>query len=214
MKIVSFCRFIFLIAVLFPFSFAYAQKEEMPDVIPPGARGNISQISSSISQIRPNISSLVNKVSEQNSRTSSVSLEINQIAKKDGNIKLTESDSEVRLELLSDILFDFDKWNIRPTAEKTLRYVGEIISKYPKSKTVLEGHTDSKGDDNYNLKLSKKRADSVKQWLVKNSSLSGASLVAVGYGEKKPVAPNALPNGEDNPEGRQKNRRVEIVIQK
>ncbi len=186
----------------------------MPDVIPPGARGNISQISSSISQIRPNISSLVNKVSEQNSRTSSVSLEINQIAKKDGNIKLTESDSEVRLELLSDILFDFDKWNIRPTAEKTLRYVGEIISKYPKSKTVLEGHTDSKGDDNYNLKLSKKRADSVKQWLVKNSSLSGASLVAVGYGEKKPVAPNALPNGEDNPEGRQKNRRVEIVIQK
>jgi photosystem I P700 chlorophyll a apoprotein A2 len=62
------------------------------------------------------------------------------------------------------------------------------------------------------MKLSENRADAVKAWLVKNASIAGSRITTQGWGETKPVAPNKKPDGSDDPEGRQKNRRVEIVL--
>ncbi len=76
----------------------------------------------------------------------------------------------------------------------------------------IEGHTDGKGTHPYNMKLSENRADAVKNWLVQNASISGSRITTQGWGETKPVAPNKKPDGSDDPEGRQKNRRVEIVL--
>ncbi|MBW1660432.1 MAG: OmpA family protein, partial [Deltaproteobacteria bacterium] len=75
-----------------------------------------------------------------------------------------------------------------------------------------EGHTDSKGSEEYNLALSQRRADSVKVWLIEEGGLKGITIITKGYGESKPVAPNTKPDGSDNPEGRAKNRRVEIYV--
>ncbi len=124
-----------------------------------------------------------------------------------------ETDTEYLIELPGDILFDFDKWTIREDAEDTLSKVGEIIraSQYP---VAIIGHTDSKGAEAYNLELSKKRAEAVKQWLVSQAGIDPSRIEPTGKGENEPVASNTNPDGSDNSEGRQKNRRVEIIIRK
>jgi outer membrane protein OmpA-like peptidoglycan-associated protein len=70
------------------------------------------------------------------------------------------------------------------------------------------------GGDAYNQKLSERRAASVKQWLTEKEGLDTVKLSTQGFGAKRPVAPNIKPDGSDDPEGRQKNRRVEIVLAK
>lgn len=117
---------------------------------------------------------------------------------------------EVRIALSADVLFDFDKADLRPAAMPSLDKVVAVLKSYPKATATIEGHTDSKGDHNYNQKLSERRAESVRKWLAAH----GASLrmTTRGWGEKKPVAPNAKPDGKDDPEGRQRNRRVDIIV--
>ncbi len=124
--------------------------------------------------------------------------------------KVTEH--EVRIELDADVLFDFDKYNLRPEATESLRKVGEVAKSYGNAPVLIEGHTDSKGTHAYNMSLSENRAGSVKRWLVQNAGVSASRITTRGLGETKPVAPNTNPNGTDNPTGRQKNRRVEITI--
>lgn len=124
------------------------------------------------------------------------------------------TDQEIRIELAADVLFDFDKYNIRPDAEDSLNKVAEVIQAYPKSAVKIVGFTDSKGSTQYNLKLSENRANSVKNWLVNNGDISASRITTVGLGAAYPVASNTNPDGSDNPAGRQKNRRVEIRIQK
>jgi outer membrane protein OmpA-like peptidoglycan-associated protein len=97
---------------------------------------------------------------------------------------------------------------------ESLYKVAGIIKQYPKSRILVEGHTDSKGTHPYNVRLSQKRADSVKDWLVKKGGIEASRISARGWAETKPVASNTNPDGSDNPEGRQKNRRVEITIKK
>lgn len=121
---------------------------------------------------------------------------------------------EIRLELAADVLFDFNKYDIRPVAIPTLQKVADVIKSYPKSLVRIEGHTDSIGSDDYNLKLSDQRAGSVKTWLQSSGGIEGQRMSTKGWGESKPVAPNTKKEGSDDPEGRQKNRRVEIVITK
>jgi len=130
------------------------------------------------------------------------------------DLEMTETDTEIKIELSGDILFDFDKWDIRKEAEPVLKNVADVINKYGGSKVIVEGFTDSKGSDSYNLNLSEKRADSVKTWLVKSGGVEAARITAEGRGESDPVASNTNPDGSDNPEGRQKNRRVEITVNK
>ncbi|HUP98118.1 MAG TPA: OmpA family protein [Usitatibacter sp.] len=118
---------------------------------------------------------------------------------------------EVRIALSADVLFDFDKAELKSGARPSLDKVVAVLKAYPKATATIEGHTDSKGDDNYNQKLSQRRAESVRKFL----AAQGATLrmSTRGWGEKKPVAPNARPDGKDDPDGRQKNRRVEITVQ-
>ncbi|MBW1670249.1 MAG: OmpA family protein [Deltaproteobacteria bacterium] len=125
-----------------------------------------------------------------------------------------ETEAEIQIELSGDVLFDFDEWDIRFDAETMLKKVGDIITAYKSPKVIIAGHTDSKGSEAYNLRLSEKRSESVKKWLSENAGISAHTMKTIGYGETRPVAQNANSDGLDNPEGRQKNRRVDIVIKK
>ncbi|MCS7003996.1 MAG: OmpA family protein [Cytophagales bacterium] len=106
---------------------------------------------------------------------------------------------------LNNIFFDFDKATLRPRSQYELNRLVKLFERYPKLKIEVAGHTDSKGSDDYNKRLSQQRADAVKAYLV-NKKISSSKVVAKGYGEAQPVATN------DTEEGRQLNRRVEIVI--
>jgi len=119
---------------------------------------------------------------------------------------------QLTIDLAADVLFDFDKYTLRPIANDTLRKLGQVAASYPTSPLLIEGHTDAKGTHPYNMRLSENRAVAVKNWLVENASIAGSRITTQGWGETKPVAPNKKPDGSDDPEGRQKNRRVEIVL--
>jgi outer membrane protein OmpA-like peptidoglycan-associated protein len=133
-------------------------------------------------------------------------------ALKDLAAKVTES--EIRIDLSADVLFDFDKAEIKKQAEPSLQKVATVLKANPNANVSIDGHTDGKGADAYNQTLSEQRAASVKQWLVANARVNGASIATRGWGKTKPVAHNAKPDGSDDPEGRAKNRRVEIVLRK
>ena len=127
--------------------------------------------------------------------------------------EIKETAAEIKISLQGEILFDFDKSNLRPAAESTLAQVAKMIGSYPKAQVLIEGYTDSKGSDSYNAKLSDRRAVSVKTWFAKHG-VAANSMQTHGWGAAKPVAPNKHPDGSDDPDGRQKNRRVEITIKK
>ena len=129
-------------------------------------------------------------------------------------LNVKETATEIRIELAADVLFDFDKADIRQDAASALHQVADIIRDKSRGRAVrIEGHTDAKGSDAYNQKLSDRRAQSVQQWLAQKEGLK-VRMATQGLGAKKPVAPNNKPDGSDDPEGRQKNRRVEIVLAK
>jgi outer membrane protein OmpA-like peptidoglycan-associated protein len=128
------------------------------------------------------------------------------------DLKAKVTAHEVKIELDADVLFDFDKYSLRPAAADSLREVSEVAKSYGSSPVLIEGHTDGKGTHAYNMTLSDKRAASVKSWLVQNGGVVASRITTRGWGETKPVAPNKKPDGSDDPAGRQKNRRVEITI--
>lgn len=115
----------------------------------------------------------------------------------------------ISVDLPADVLFDFDKATLRADAAAPLDKAAELIKSYPQAPLSVVGHTDSKGDDAYNDALSLRRAEAVAQALQQRTSRLPA---ARGRGEREPVAPNATPDGRDDPQGRQKNRRVQILI--
>ena len=124
-----------------------------------------------------------------------------------------ETPKGTTLTMQNDVLFDFDKADVLPKAEETLTKAANIIKERgPKGSVRVEGYTDSKGDDNYNMKLSVRRAESIRDWLSRKGGLSAVKFDTKGFGETQPVAPNTNPDGSDNPEGRAKNRRVTIVF--
>ena len=120
--------------------------------------------------------------------------------------------TEIRVELPGDVLFDFDKTNLKPAAEETLKKLATIIRSKSKGSVLINGYTDSKGSDPYNQRLSEGRATSVKQWLTTQGGVPATGLQTRGFGKANPVAPNTGANGADNPDGRAKNRRVEVII--
>ena len=129
------------------------------------------------------------------------------------DLQVKETATEIRIDLAADVLFDFDKSTIKPAAATELHKVAEIINDKGKGRTIrIDGYTDSKGNAAYNQKLSEQRAESVKQWLMQKEGLSKFTITTQGFGAKNPVAPNTKPDGSDDPEGRQKNRRVEVTI--
>jgi OmpA-OmpF porin, OOP family len=104
-----------------------------------------------------------------------------------------------------NIEFDFDKSDIRPQYHDELKTVGDFMNKYPDVNMAIEGHTDSIGTDEYNQKLSQRRVDSIKNYVVNKFNIDGKRIKATGYGETRPIADNKTD------EGRQRNRRVEAV---
>jgi photosystem I P700 chlorophyll a apoprotein A2 len=122
------------------------------------------------------------------------------------------TDIAIGVEIPSDVLFEFDKSEIRPAAVPMLAKIAELIKAHPGTPVQIDGHTDALGSDAHNFPLSQHRAASVKKWLAANGGIEVARMATQGWGKTKPVAPNTKPDGSDNPEGRQKSRRVEITI--
>ncbi len=110
------------------------------------------------------------------------------------------------------VLFDFDQAELRAEAAPTLAQVADVVRFYEDAPVSIRGHTDDVGNEAYNDDLSRRRAEVVAAKLEDAHGVDPARLDVMGVGERQPVAPNALPDGSDNPEGRAKNRRVEIVI--
>lgn len=126
-------------------------------------------------------------------------------------IKAQEAKCEQRLAVVADALFAFDKSTLSPDAEQTLAALGPMIARQGKHPVRIEGHTDAIGADSYNQALSERRAEAVRGWLAGHHFVPESTPVK-GYGKSHPIAPNKRPDGSDDPEGRQKNRRVEVVI--
>ena len=99
----------------------------------------------------------------------------------------------------------FDSATVKPGLYSEIDRIGNIMINYPQTSILVEGYTDSVGSEEYNMKLSNRRATAVRDLLV-NKGVSSTRIRAIGYGETLPVATN------DTPEGRQRNRRVEIKI--
>jgi outer membrane protein OmpA-like peptidoglycan-associated protein len=125
-----------------------------------------------------------------------------------------QSGRSLSMNLSGDVLFDYDKATLKPEAEQALKKVAVVLSQFPESKVTVEGYTDSKGTKATNMQLSRERAQSVKDWLVRNGGVAAASISTKGLGEQYPIAPNKNTDGTDNPLGRALNRRVSIIVEK
>ena len=115
------------------------------------------------------------------------------------------SEGQIDVRMTSDILFDTDSASLRSDSRSTLRELAANLQRYPDELVDVEGHTDSTGTTSHNLDLSKRRAGSVRDFLVDNG-VSSRTITATGYGETQPKSTNSTA------EGRQLNRRVEIHI--
>jgi len=104
-----------------------------------------------------------------------------------------------------NIEFDFDKAQVRPQHRDEIKDVADFMIKYPSARFSIEGHTCSMGTAEYNQRLSQRRADSVKKYMIDNFNIEANRLESIGYGESRPIADNSTEAG------RERNRRVEAV---
>ncbi len=114
--------------------------------------------------------------------------------------------SALRLTLDSGVVFGFNQSQLTTAARTKLDEVIAQIQSYPSSKITVTGHTDNQGADDYNMQLSRQRAQAVSDYISRHLSQSQAAIEAIGYGEVSPIADN------DSESGQQKNRRVEIIV--
>ena len=143
-------------------------------------------------------------------RSTSVHVNTEQIL---SEMNAVSKDGTIQLQLSGDVLFDFNSNAIKAEAAAQLAKVAHLIRQKAVGQIRVFGHTDSKGNDQYNMKLSRERAASVMKWLNTHEGIPANILTGEGMGSKKPIAYNNKPDGSDDPEGRAKNRRVEIQIQ-
>ncbi len=108
--------------------------------------------------------------------------------------------------MLYGVEFEFNSAKLKPESCPVLDDAARILTMHPEIDVEVQGHTDDIGSDAYNLKLSQKRAESVRQYLIDVHMIEPVRLIPVGYGERKPIADNTTE------QGRQKNRRVEFLI--
>lgn len=113
---------------------------------------------------------------------------------------------------IKNIFYDFNKSDLRPESKIALDSLVVIMKDNAQIKIVIASHTDSIGSDNYNLVLSRQRAQSCIDYIMAGG-ISKDRISATGYGKTKPIAPNSLPDGTDNPAGRQLNRRTEFTVE-
>jgi outer membrane protein OmpA-like peptidoglycan-associated protein len=123
----------------------------------------------------------------------------------DSGVEVYREGDSIRLSIPGNITFPNDSAAIVTGFYPVLEDVAKVLNRYEKTKLSIEGHTDSVGDVNYNRQLSMQRANSVANYL-QSTNVMGSRLQTLGMGESQPIANN------DNAQGRQKNRRVELRI--
>ncbi|GAA4404913.1 OmpA family protein [Nibrella viscosa] len=121
------------------------------------------------------------------------------------NARVERVGEGIKITFGSDILFDVDKYDLKSATKRDLDEFAKTLQKYEDTQIVIEGHADATGPDDYNLRLSKQRADAVAKYL-QSRGVPGARIDEKGYGESQPVADNGTEAG------RQQNRRVEVAI--
>lgn len=122
-----------------------------------------------------------------------------------------EADEGTKLTVPDEILFDFDSYELHVEADTVIKQLVEVIETADGDVTII-GHTDNHGEDDYNQNLSEQRANTVREALI-DSGVDESRIAAEGKGASDPVASNTNSDGSDNPDGRQKNRRVEMIVQ-
>ena len=120
-------------------------------------------------------------------------------------VQVRRDGDQIQLIMPSNITFNTDEYLIKNEFYDTLDSVGKVLYKYEDTQLEVIGHTDSTGDDQYNMKLSQRRANSVASYL-ENRGIAGQRLTTIGMGETQPIADNSTANG------RAQNRRVELYI--
>lgn len=129
-------------------------------------------------------------------------------------LDVTTKADTIEIVLPADILFDFDKSDLRAQATSVMQELTQIIRDKARGRVDIHGHTDGLGKDTYNQRLSERRADAVKIWLSKSGGLASSLFTTKGFGARNPIAPNVKADGSDDPDGRQLNRRVTLVIRR
>lgn len=122
-------------------------------------------------------------------------------------IKIAENENFI----ISKILYDYDSYEINEASKKELDKLITILKKNKDIGVELSSHTDDIGSEKFNLNLSQKRADAAVEYII-SKGINKNRLIAKGFGKSQPIAPNKLPNGDDNPDGRAKNRRTEFKV--
>jgi outer membrane protein OmpA-like peptidoglycan-associated protein len=112
-----------------------------------------------------------------------------------------------KVTLTLNVQFDTDKAVVKEKYHDDIKKVADFMKEFPDTTAEIGGHTDSTASNDYNQKLSERRADSVRQYMIDKFGIDGSRLTAKGYGEDNPIASN------DTAEGRQQNRRVEAVLE-
>jgi outer membrane protein OmpA-like peptidoglycan-associated protein len=136
---------------------------------------------------------------------------VTDVETKDGSTGVASGSTTTTVTVSADVLFAFDKADLTPVAQAKLRIVAqELRDGHASGQVLVGGHADSKGEPGYNLVLSERRAQAVVAALRPLIAGLQVTLVPQGYGDTKPVAPNTLKNGKDNPTGRKLNRRVTL----
>jgi outer membrane protein OmpA-like peptidoglycan-associated protein len=192
-----------LLAMLPTFQPAAGQQYTEDAPIPPGAKGDVLSLQGAVLPLKGEVLDIRGLAAGLAARVDPV-----QAALKDLGARVTNR--EIKIDLAADVLFDFDKADLRPEAGAALEKVAAVLKSYPRASVAIDGHTDGKGGDQYNQRLSDRRAESVRRWLV--SAGVAVRMSARGWGKSRPVAANTKPDGSDDPAGRQKNRRVEITV--
>ncbi len=204
---------------------------DVPVYFDAGHEDAVGRIAQAIANIQADVSFLEQAVADRDARIASLELElggqsqslarvnealarrerqgerldrVESLFEPDEATVLRQSDSVI-LRLIG-LNFASGSARLQPEHDDILATVQEALAQFPEANVVIEGHTDSFGSDASNQELSQARADSVLRYLLARSPLSPAQVTALGYGESRPVANN------ETPEGRTRNRRIDIVI--
>ena len=118
----------------------------------------------------------------------------------------TMSEKKIAGIKIGNIYFDYDKFELKPQEKEELNQLGKFLQTNPKAFVAVQGFTDNRGTAEYNMKLSRRRAETVTDYLAKNYKLESERVATMWYGEANPVA------GNETAEGRAKNRRVEVAV--
>ena len=202
--------FAFVLSLVLPAARLHAQNVSPDAPIPPGAKGEVLPLTSQVLPLTGEVLPLRATVLELRGFASALAGAAQPLQAALKDLGATVQQRQIKINLSADVLFDFDKATLRAEAKPALEKVAAVLNAYPTASALIEGHTDGKGNDAYNQRLSEQRAESVRLWL--NGNGVKTRMTTRGWGKRKPVAANVQANGADDPEGRQKNRRVEITV--